>query len=555
MKIKFNDIPKTTQLFQDYLYNFERVQEFYRFAPFEEIEFTIQFDRLKKQEYHRDKIAGILIEQNKKYGASETTLRAIERFRDPNTFVVFTGQQIGLFGGPLYTIYKALTAVNLSLHLTLHTPYHVLPFFWVEGEDHDFDEIKDAYIIDKDNQLLQLQYNPDEPFRGQPVGDMIIDDTINGVIDMFASHTHDTEFKEEIISSLCECYRPGRSLADAFASWMTFLTTKHGLIMVDTSDPRLKEMALPVYLKSLDLHRDEINRELTRVNERLLKKGYHNQVSHRMDVLDFFYHDPRRLPFIRENDRYHLKDSDLSFSRDQLREFIINNVKDFSPNVMLRPQVQDYLFPTAAYVAGPSETAYFAQFKGIYDIFQTPMPVIYPRRSVTVLEKRIQSLMKKYDITFSDVLTDKRDLEMKVARKSYPQSLTDCMEDTRSTIMKKLGELEREASSFNPNLQPIIKKLEGRVEREFASTETRIVHEIEKKDHIMKGQIDRVYLNLFPDQHLQERRLNILNFLYKYGHKIIDAFRCISCLEHEAHHRLWELNLDNKVCTTCFKIV
>ena len=552
MKINFNQIPKSTKLFLDYLYDFEKVKDFYQFSPFEPVEFTIQFEKLKNRKYHRNEIADILIEQNKKYGANETTLKSIEKIRDENTFVVFTGQQIGLFGGPLYTLYKALTAINLSIHLSKHTPYTVLPFFWVEGEDHDFEEIQSAYVTGKNNELVELKYEPKEPHNGQCVGGMVLDETISQLIDRYADLTHDTEFKEKTINALRECYKPGRTLADAFGCWITYLMGHLGLILLDPSDPRFKKMALPVYETCLLKHREEINTELNRVNEELINKGYHNQVGHRMDTLDFFYHDPRRLPFVREDGIYYLKDSDLRFTRKELLKFMWENVENFSPNVMLRPQVQDYIFPTAAYVAGPSEVAYFAQFKGIYEIFGTPMPVIYPRRSITVLEKKVQKVMEKYEVDFTDVFTEQHALELKIVRRNYPESLNNTISETKKLVFSQVSKLEKEAGDFNANLKPVIKRLKGRISKELSSTETRLAHEMEKKDNIMKRQLNKIFINIYPDNHLQERRFNILNFLYKYDLKFVDMVRCISCLEHESYHRVWEARFDCLICRSCF---
>lgn len=552
MKINFKDIPKSSRLFLDYLYDFEKVREFYNFAPFETVEFTIQFEKLRKREYRRDEIADILTEQNKKYGASPETLKSIQKVRDKNTFVVFTGQQIGLFGGPLYTLYKALTAINLSCYLSKHTPYTVLPLFWVEGEDHDFEEIRSAYITGKNNEPVELRYEPSEPFDGRPVGSLALDESITSLIDKYEASIHKTDFSESTVQALRECYKPGRTLADAFACWLTYLMRHLGLILADPSDRRFKQMALPVYETSLLKHRYEINNELTRVNERLLELGYHNQVGHRMDTLDFFYHDPIRKPFFRKDERFYLKDSDLNFSKEELLQFIRENVADFSPNVMLRPQVQDYIFPNAAYVAGPSEIAYFAQFKGIYEIFGTPMPVIYPRRSITIMENKVQSIFEKYNINFTDVFTDKRDLKMKIIRDNYPQSLSDTIEETKKLITLQLEKLEKEAGEFNANLTPVIKRLEGRVSKELQSAETRLAHEMEKRDNIMKSQVDKLFVNVYPENRLQERFLNILNFLYKYDLKFVDAVRCISCLEHEAFHSVWEAKFDCVSCRSCF---
>lgn len=551
MKIKFNQIPKTTRLFLDYLYDFEKVQDFYRFAPFQWIDFTIQFDTLQNNFYHRDKIAEILIEQNKRFGTSQKTLKSIEKIKDKTTAVVFTGQQTGLFGGPLYTIYKALTAVNLAQHLTQHTPYTVLPFFWVEGEDHDFEEVRTANIIDKDNKLINLSWEPEKPFEGEIVGDMTLDQGIEQLIEKYRDNTFDTEFKDEVIDALKEHYKPGNTMVQAFAGWLTQLLGKHGLIMVDPSDHRLKKLAVPVYEKCLDRHRYEINQTLTKTNKELEKRGYHSQVGHRMDTLDFFYHEPRRLPFYREGETYFIKNTTLSFTKEELKGFIKDNYTRISPNVMLRPQVQDYLFPTVAYVAGPSEAAYYAQFKGIYDIFENPMPVIYPRRSITIMEKSIKKLIKKFDIEFKDVLGDKQELEKKIVSSLYPESLKQTIEETQANILQSLQKLEKESAAFNSNLIPVIKRLQGRMMKELSSTETRIANEIEKKDAIVRNQIEKLFVNVYPNGGLQERQLNILNYLYKYGFSLIDALRCLTCPLNEAEHTLWEIEPESFVCAGC----
>ncbi|MCE1248642.1 MAG: bacillithiol biosynthesis cysteine-adding enzyme BshC [Firmicutes bacterium] len=551
MIINFDKIPKTSRLFSDYLYNYDKVSDFYNYAPYEMVEFTMQFEKLRERQYNRDAIADILIEQNKKYGAGEQTLKSIEKIRNPKTFVIFTGQQVGIFGGPLYTIYKALTAANLALHLSVHTPYTVLPFFWIEGEDHDFDEIRTVSIIDKNNELLELSWEPEEPFKGQVVGEMIIDTNMTALIDKLADAVFDTEFKEGIISTLRECYQPGRNLADAFGCWMAKMMDSHGLIMVDPSDPRFKKMALPVYKTCLEKHRTEINKSLSTANEKLIAAGYHAQVGHRADTLDFFYHAPARLPIIHDDGCYAVKGTDLRFTPEELEKFLEENICDFSPNVMLRPQVQDYLFPTAAYVAGPGEIAYYAQFKGIYDVFDIPMPVIYPRKSITIMEKRTEKLLNSYGLEFTDVIGGRAELERKIIKKSCPDGLRDALEKTRTSTFSHLETLEKEAAAFNPNLQPIIKKLAGRIDRELAATETRIANEMEEKGKTAKSQAAKILMNLYPDNKLQERKLNILTYLYKYDFKLIDAIRCISCVDQSGFHRIWNLDMTQTVCRSC----
>jgi bacillithiol synthase len=344
MRLAFRDIPKTSDLFLDYLYDFERVKEFYRCPPYDENSYYELFEKLLNRHYHRDVITDILKEQNRRFGNSEQTISSIERFRRKDTFVIFTGQQVGLFGGPLYTLYKAMTAVNIARYLTLTTHYTFLPLFWIEGEDHDFDEVRTARIINRNNEIIDLSYEPETPHSGECVGDIVLDDNILKLIEKFDLETIPTEFKQDILENLKNCYKPGRTMADAFAIWLVNLLGPYGLIMVDPSDPGLKELALPVYHKALEKHESEIMPAFTEAGEKLRNAGYHVQVGHKDEVINFFYNRPARKPFEKENGTYILRDTDKRYTREKLENLLREDVKNFSPNVILRPQVQDHLF-------------------------------------------------------------------------------------------------------------------------------------------------------------------------------------------------------------------
>lgn len=319
---------------------------------------------------------------------------------------------------------------------------------------------------------------------------------------------------------------------------------RYGLILVDPSDPRLKRAALPVYRRSLEKHRDEVNPALNRVNERLKKSGYHNQVGHRMDTLDFFYNKPRRLPFVRENGSYVLKGTGRHFTRDQIEKFLEENVENFSPNVILRPQVQDYLFPTAAYVAGPSEIAYFAQYKDVYRVFENPMPIIYPRKSLTLIEAKVEKALKKYSLDVKEIFQHREEEILKqVLDAQLPDSLHRVMERVEKEVFKQLDQLEKEAADLNPNLRPVVRKLKGKVQKELSHTNSKIIRVMDKKDNIIKNQVSKIFVNIFPDHHLQERRLNILNFFHKYFHRFIYRLMELTCCKHENNHIVWRINV------------
>ena len=542
MKLKFTKIPKTTKLFNDYLYNFEQVGEFYPRMPYDEGGYNDLFSSLKNRNYHREELAGILRKQNLHFGNAPTTIQSIDRLKKPDTFVIFTGQQVGLFGGPLYTIYKAMTAINLARYLTLTTSHTFLPLFWVEGEDHDFEEVRSTYFINKENNLEVLTYEPKSPFAGQCVGEMILDDTIEELINKFVINTHPSDFKDEMIAGLRHCYAPETTMADAFARWMTRILGRYGLILVDPSDKQIKEMARPVFITSLEKHQTSINPALTDASRRLEAKGYHVQVGNKTDTLDFFYHAPQRLPFTRnDSNHYELKGTERHFTMDELKELLKSEIQNFSPNVILRPIMQDYIFPTAAYVAGPSEIAYFGQYSGIYDIFNVPMPIIYPRKSLTMLEGKVEKILDKYNLKFTDLFTPAQELVRQVLAAQIPQNLQNSIDGSRQAIVDNLEQLKKEAAAFNPNLGPVIKSLERKLKKEFSHAESRITSAIEKKDQIICSQVEKAITNLFPHSHLQERRLNLMTYLCKYSHRLIYSLMEMTCCRHESNHIIWKV--------------
>ncbi|MFP4496767.1 MAG: bacillithiol biosynthesis cysteine-adding enzyme BshC [Vulcanimicrobiota bacterium] len=545
MKISFENIPRSTDLFLDYIYNFEKVAEFYARPPYDDKAYKNLFHKLEQNQYQREKLVEILSLQNEKFGNTPRTISSIERLRDPKTFVVFTGQQVGLFGGPLYTIYKAMTTINMARYLSLTTNYNFLPLFWVEGEDHDFEEIRKTCVVDKNNDLMELTYEPHIPHAGQCVGEMILDDTIQILIEKYASGIYDSDYKKDVLNALKECYKPGKNLAGAFASWLAYLVGAYGLILVDPSHPDIKKIALPAFKTSLEKHDNEINQSLEKTNKQLLDSGYHVQVNHRRDTLDFFYHTPKRVPITLKNEKnmYIIEETGREFSKPQLMKFLEENIQHMSPNVILRPLIQDRVFPTAAYVAGPSEIAYFAQYKGLYEIFNTPMPVIYPRKSLTVEEKRIYKIRKKYNIEFPQLFNQRSALEKRVLVEQLPSDITETVDEVRSNINENLDKLLDVAVSFNKNLGPIVKKMKGSINKDLSHTLNRITNSFEDRDKIIKEHIDKIFVNLYPDKNLQERKLNILSYLYKYYSKFIYSLTELTCCQHDNKHILWKVEL------------
>ena len=252
MKIPIKDLPGLSQLARDYLSRFEKVENFFS-ADFRNWN---EYKLLAKKIHtvsrpHADDLIALLIEQNKKFNCGAQTLQNIEQLRNKNALVVATGQQVGLFAGPLYTVYKALTTIKLAQELEqrLHLP--VLPLFYLVSEDHDFTEVQWAGVIDKANHFANIRYEPSEKQDRMPVSQVILDESINEKIDSFAEMLSETEFKKDIFNSLKTCYQPGIAFHTAFALWFQKLFNRYGIILFDSADKRYKKYMQHIFEKEL----------------------------------------------------------------------------------------------------------------------------------------------------------------------------------------------------------------------------------------------------------------------------------------------------------------
>ena len=367
MYINFSDIPGHQNLFLDYLYEFENVAEFYS-NDFRNKESYLKIFKLiaEKRQLTSGEISGILKAQYSTLNPSDKTKRNIELLNDKKTLTIITGQQLGILGGPLYTFYKIITTIKLSEYLSeRYDDYKFVPVFWLEGDDHDFNEVRSIKVFNDANNLLTIGYKDEieEDELRQSVGKINFDQSINDFFDQLDKALKPSDFKDSILERLKNIYKEGRSFKDAFRQLMFDLFDEYGLVIFDPQDDQVKKLLKPVFKKEITDFRAHTEK-LVHVSA-TLEELYHAQVKVKPVNL-FLRVDEGRYSIEPVDNEYRLKRKRRSFNQEQLLELLENEPDKFSPNVLLRPICQDYLFPTAFYVAGPSEISYFAQIKLLY---------------------------------------------------------------------------------------------------------------------------------------------------------------------------------------------
>ena len=520
--ISFDQIPRTSRLFNDFLYNFDRVSRFYQPSGLDVSALVARAPKVAAQTFSREAVADALADQNALAGASDLTFANIERLRQKDSVVVITGQQAGLFTGPLYTVFKALTAIKLAEHLRAHG-LNVVPMFWVASEDHDFEEVNHTRLINREGQLVTITYAGCSPKEGKPVGHVKLNEKISENIDQMVAALPESEFMPRLVEDLRDSYKAGANFADAFGRMMIKLFGKFGVVLINPLDDRLKAVAGEIYAGAMS-NAPEFASRLLNATAQLEASGYHAQVYASASAAPLFMLDEgRRTAMTRHDDgRFYLKGSEKSFGAAELLETVRRCPSCFSPNVTLRPIVQDFLLPTLAYIGGPAEIAYFAQLRPNYGLLNRVDPVALPRASFTLIEKRHAKTMSKYGIKFTDLFAGFEEVMKMVVERSLDQNSATVFDETEKVFDDQLDKLNASLTALDSTLADALKGGREKILYQLHNLRTRFVHNRGKRDETTSQQIERLFAALYPNKNLQEREINVFYFLARYGYELID---------------------------------
>jgi bacillithiol synthase len=496
--IRHTELPGTSRLFADFTYHFERVAGFYRHNPHDPQSLSAAAAELDYPDERRAAMVRALEGQN---GPSES----LRRLAEPGTVAIVTGQQVGLFSGPAYTIYKAITAARLARELT-RRGIQAVPVFWLATEDHDFAEVNHAWTFDGSYKptMLRVGAAGEGNGRQRPVGGIALD---RPPVEELAAALAEFPFGGEVTALVREAYRPGVTMGAAFRTLLGKLLSKLDLVFLDPLDPAIRKIGAPIVAEALSAA-PELKARLMARNRELEAAGYHAQVHlEEKTSLFFLLENGERAPLRR-------KDSEYKELRDRAAEV--------SPNALLRPVVQDFLLPTVAYVGGPAELAYLAQSNVIYDRLLGRMPVVTSRSAFTLLDARTVKLLRRYGLSVPQTLVDEEHLKERIARALVPGAVGRAFADTSHDVTGKLDGLARELDAFDPTLAASLGKARAKILYQLEKTRRKIERETLRRD--ARASADAQYLNalLYPERHLQERFYSILPFLATHGMDLLD---------------------------------
>lgn len=522
--VPFTEIPQQSLLFLDYLRDATALRAFYPAAVRHHYDLPARREEvLSKYTMDRARVCGALARLNRGWGAGAATLDNIDRLREADCLAVVSGQQAGLFGGPLYTIYKALSAVKLAECLT-QRGVKAVPVFWIATEDHDFAEVATAEFINRDCTLASVTLPDSLHPDGLPVGRVKLDESVNATVQLLLESLPRTEFTGEVEKLLRDAYSHGRGFGEGFARLLTALTTDRGLVLLDPLDAQLKQLAAPMYAEAAR-RAGEIAAAIVARSGELEQAGYHAQVTPSADSFPLFVHDAdgaRHALTRTASGNYRTKSDSREYSADELADWAQQEPERFSPNVTLRAVVQDYLLPTIAYYGGSAEIAYFAQTSEVYRLLDRPVTPILARASLTFVEKHTWRSLLRYGLRFADFFAGPDHVIERVVTEHLGKETAETFEHTTATFSRELDALQEQLRKVDPTLAEALEKGRRKINYQIDGLRTRFNRAQVTRDEAVHRQIEHAFDLLYPQKTLQERRLNILSFMARHGRYFID---------------------------------
>jgi bacillithiol biosynthesis cysteine-adding enzyme BshC len=436
-------------------------------------------------------------------------------------FCVTTGQQPGLLTGPLFTIYKALTAIALAESLEALVKRPVVPVFWVAGDDHDFAEANHVYLLGLDNEIDRVELrardanDPLRPLYQEPLGH-----DLSTVMDSLMTHTPDTEFRADVLGWLERHYRPDNDLATAFAGAVAELLGPLGLVVLRPTHAETKRVMVPHLLTALE-HASALDAALAETAQDIERAGQRAPV-HVGDGASLVMIEGRlgRDRLVIDGSGFTARRSGESWDVDQLRRIAETEPMRLSPNVLLRPVVEAAILPTLAYVAGPGEAAYLPQCRPVYDRLGVVPQMPVPRWSGTIVEQRVQKVLDKYGITVEAF--GRGDIEARVAREDMPSEATAALSAITESLQAEYGRLENAAIEIDPTMKKPVQHARNSALSGVRSIEKRLVAHLKKHNEIVAQQLAKARHNLLPNGQPQERIFTVAPYLIRYGPAFLD---------------------------------
>lgn len=540
MNVVPEPLPGGSALASDYIHQYETVAHLYGG------DFRNQDSRTKRAEQldltgslraDRSEVAACLRSYNSKHNNHEAVMCNLDLLEQPDTLVVTGGQQSGLFTGPLFVVYKAVTTIQTAREAAAQLGRPVVPLFWIAGEDHDWDEVNHTYVLNRNGEISRIKLDKGEGPRSSVSQIRVDAESWQQAVRQLDELLQDSEFKPQLMELVTAASRDADNMTEAFAKLMGSLFGPFGLILLDSADPALRRLEAPMFAEMIKRN-DELEAAYREAAERITASGYELQADVTPGNANLFYiHEGARLLLHKTEGRFADRKATVSFSRDELLELLESHPERFSNNVLTRPLMQDYVLPVLATVLGQGEMAYWAIPHLAFAAMGGQMPLIVPRMSFTIIEGTLRKHMDKYGLSFTDVrqgLDDKRK-EWLTAQDEL--KLEARFEETKAAFSAMYEPLIEQLGAIQAGLLKLGANNKDKIIDQISFLQSKALDAMEKQNEAALRQWERIELSLMPLGKLQERVYNMMYYLNRYGLGWLDELMAVPA-DFSGTHRI-----------------
>lgn len=527
--LPFSQIPHTTRLFADFLAGAPEIRKFFPRGPAFAEWFKDETTKIRYEPARRERVSEILERQNRGWHAAPRTMQNIARLRAGAAAVV-TGQQVGFLGGPLFSLFKALSAVKLADQASA-AGIPCVPIFWLATQDHDLDEVRRVQLPGSEASLEKFEAATQGP-ADAPVAAV----TLAAETEAILNSAGQLLGESEAAGLVRDCYRPGETLGNAFARLFAKLFADWGVVLLDASDAELNGIAAPIYQAAAE-RAAELDELLLARGRELESAGYHQQVKvTSSSTLLFTLRDGARVPVQRAPDATEFSIAGEKVSTAALLREISTAPQHFSANVLLRPVVQDYLLPTLAYTGGSAEVAYFAQCGAVYSALLQRITPIVPRFSATMVEPKPQALLERYDLALTDLFHGPDSVRERLAAHALPKELQSGFDSTEAGLTHSFSRIREALARLDKTLVDAAENAESKMRHQLEQLRAKAARAELRQSEVLDRHAGLLSRALYPEKTLQEREIGGVYFLARYGTGLLRELYDVihnDCFDHQ----------------------